>query len=131
MKTILLIDDSRMMRTATERDLARGGYRVVTAADGEHGLQSARQMSPDLILLDMLLPKVTGLDVLRALKADPATERIPVIVLTSLSKGNADRLIGEGAAAFLEKSDQTLQGSSAKLIQLIGTVLTKEDATTA
>jgi len=131
MKTILLIDDSRMMRTATERDLTRAGYRVISAADGEYGLQSARQISPDLILLDMLLPKVTGLDVLRALKADPATERIPVIVLTSLSKGNADRLIGEGAAAFLEKSDQTLQGSSAKLIQLIGTVLTKEDATTA
>jgi CheY-like chemotaxis protein len=117
------------MRTLAERDLAKAGYRVITAADGEHGLRSARQSTPDLILLDMLLPKVSGLDVLRALKTDELTKSIPVIVLTSLSKGNADKLMSEGAAAFFEKSDQAFQGSSAGLIQLIGSVLGSVNAT--
>jgi CheY-like chemotaxis protein len=129
MKTILIIDESRMIRTITERDLARAGYRVIAAADGEHGLRSARQSAPDLILLDMLLPKVTGLDVLRALKVDELTKNIPVVVLTSLSKENADRLMNEGAAGFFEKSDRTSQDSSAGLIQLIASVLARAKGT--
>jgi CheY-like chemotaxis protein len=130
MTTILVVEDSRLMRTVTQRDLARAGYRVITAADGEHGLRSARQSAPDLILLDMLLPIVSGLDVLRALKADDLTKHIPVVVLTSLSKGNADKLINEGAAAFYEKSDRILQDSSAGLIELIGSVLAKANTST-
>ncbi len=129
MRTILVVDDSRLMRTVAERDLAKAGYRVITAADGEHGLRSARQSTRDLILLDMLLPKVSGLDVLRALKTDELTKYIPVIVLTSLSKGNADKLMNEGAAAFFEKSEQTFQGSSAGLIQLVDSVLASVNAT--
>jgi twitching motility two-component system response regulator PilH len=123
MTTILVVEDSRLMRTVAEKDLAKAGYRVITAADGQHALQSARQCTPDLILLDMLLPKLTGLYVLRALKTDELTKHIPVIVLTSLSKGNADKLMNEGAAAFFEKSDQAFRDSSARLIQLIGSVL--------
>jgi len=69
MKTVLIVEDSRMVRTMTARDLTKAGYRVITAADGEQGLQSARQNTPELILLDMLLPKVAGLEVLRALKS--------------------------------------------------------------
>ena len=129
MATILIVDDGRMMRTVTERDLARVGYRVITAADGEQGLRSARECNPDLIVLDMLLPKVTGLDTLRTLKAGNLTKHIPVIVLTSLSKGNADKLIKEGAAAFFEKSGQALQHGSTGLIELIGSVLGKANNT--
>jgi len=125
MATILIVEDSRMVRTVTERDLTRAGYHVITAPDGEHGLRSARERVPDLIVLDMLLPKVTGLDALRTLKADNLTKHIPVIVLTSLSRGNADKLMGEGAAAFIEKSSQTLQDGSTGLIELIGSVLAK------
>jgi two-component system, OmpR family, alkaline phosphatase synthesis response regulator PhoP len=124
MKTVLIIEDSRMMKTVAERDLTRAGYRVITAADGEQGLQCAQQKAPDLILLDILLPKITGLDVLRALKSEPQTKAIPVIVLTGLSKGNAEKLIAEGAAAFYEKSDQSLKTSS-ELIELIRSTLAK------
>jgi CheY-like chemotaxis protein len=96
MKTIVLIEDSRLVRTIIEKDLTRAGYRVIPAADGEDGLRLAQHHHPDLVLLDMLLPKVAGLDVLRMLKADNGTQNIPVIVLTGLSKGNAERLRGNG-----------------------------------
>jgi CheY-like chemotaxis protein len=123
--TILVVEDSRLMRTMTEKDLVKAGHRVITSSDGEHGLRTARESIPDLILLDMLLPKVTGLDVLRALKTDERTKHIPVIVLTSLSKGNAEKLQNEGAVAFFEKSGQAFQNSSAALVDLIGRVLAK------
>ncbi|HJT69138.1 MAG TPA: response regulator [Terriglobales bacterium] len=123
MKTILLVEDSRMVRTLLEKDLTRAGYRVISAGDGELGLQCARQNHPDLILLDMLLPKLTGLDVLRELKINGTTRSVPVIALTGLSKGNAERLKQEGATAFFEKSDRTLQGGSGDLIALIKQVI--------
>ena len=105
---ILLADDSKFLRMATERALARAGYSVTTACDGERVLELAREMSPDLILLDMLLPKMTGLDVLKMLKKNKATAEIPVVVLTGLSQKNAARLHQEGAFAFLEKSELRL-----------------------
>src|ERR1700688_3633698 len=73
MTKILLVDDSKFLRLATERALARAGYEVSTATDGANALEMARGKKPDLILLDMLLPKMTGPDVLKALKHDPAT----------------------------------------------------------
>ena len=88
MKSILLVDDSRFIRMANERSLARAGYSVVTASDGEEALRTARSRVPDLILLDMLLPKLGGPEVLRALRKDPVTASIPVIVLSSLPQTN-------------------------------------------
>jgi CheY-like chemotaxis protein len=73
MTKILLVDDSKFLRLATERALSRSGYDVSTANDGERALEIARESKPDVILLDMLLPKMTGPDVLKALKKDPAT----------------------------------------------------------
>ena len=123
MTKILLVDDSKFLRMATERALARAGYDVITATDGEHALQLAREKLPDVILLDMLLPKMTGPDVLRALKRDPATARIAVIVLTGLSHKNAARLQHDGACAFLEKSELGLdKGCEALLAALAGIV---------
>src|SRR6266700_6776505 len=86
MTKILLVDDSKFLRMATERALARAGYDVSTATDGERALKVAREKKPDLILLDMLLPKMTGPDVLRALKKDPETAGIAVVVFTGLSQ---------------------------------------------
>ncbi len=106
---ILLVEDSKFLRLATERSLVRAGYLVSTAVDGEQALQMAREQIPDLILLDMLLPKVTGPDVLFALKKDPATKEIPVVVCTGLSQKNAARLHADGAFAFLEKAELGLE----------------------
>ena len=123
MKTILVVEDSKMIRTAIEKDLTRAGYRVITATDGERGLRSARELRPDLILLDMLLPKMTGLDLLAAIRADNLFYNVPVVVLTGLSKGNAERLKRSGAAAFFEKSDKSFQEGSRELICLIENVM--------
>jgi len=120
---VLLVDDSKFLRMANERALARAGYQVTTAADGEEALRVANDQLPDIILLDMMLPKISGPDVLKALKANPATMDIPVIVLTSLSQMNEEKLIQEGAAAYFEKSTLELDKNSDRLAATIETVL--------
>jgi CheY-like chemotaxis protein len=125
MTKILLVDDSKFLRLATERALARAGYEVSTAVDGENALQMAREKRPDLILLDMLLPKMTGPDVLKALKKDPETASIAVVVLTGLSHKNAARLKQDGAVAFLEKSDLGLDKGSDTLLTALAEIVRK------
>src|SRR5215470_11177294 len=123
MKTILLVEDSRFLCLANERALSRAGYRVVTAADGEIALEMARKHLPDLVVLDMMLPKLEGLGVLRVLRRDPRTAGIPVIVLTSLAQRNEARLIGEGAVAYFAKSDLMFEKGSEEFIRAVENVL--------
>src|SRR5437660_1238861 len=104
MTKILVVEDSKFLRMATERALAHAGYEVSSAGDGEEAVRLSKEKLPDLILLDMLLPKMGGPEVLRALKKEDATAKIPVVVLTGLSPKNAERLQEDGAAGFLEKS---------------------------
>ncbi|MBV8478038.1 MAG: response regulator [Acidobacteria bacterium] len=125
MMKILLVDDSKFLRLAMERALVRAGYQVCPAADGEAALEIAREKSPDLILLDMLLPKMSGQDVLKALKSDPATAAIPVVALTGLSQVNAGRLLGDGAFAFLEKANLHLDQGGDLLLRAVGDIVKK------
>jgi len=125
MTKILVVEDSKFLRLATERALARAGYEVSTAADGEHALQMAREKRPDLILLDMLLPKMTGPDVLKALKKNPETASIAVVVFTGLSHKNAARLQKDGAVAFLEKSDLALDKGCDALLTALAEIVQK------
>jgi CheY-like chemotaxis protein len=125
MTKILLVEDSKFVRLTTERALARAGYEVSSAADGEEALRMAREKLPDLILLDMLLPKVSGPDVLAALKKDALTKAIPVVVITGLSQKNAARLQGDGAAGFLEKSELGLDKGSEKLLAAVREIVEK------
>ncbi|MGA6979923.1 MAG: response regulator [Candidatus Sulfotelmatobacter sp.] len=125
MSKILLVEDSKFLRIATERAMIRAGYAVITAADGDEALRLARESLPDLILLDMLIPKTSGPDVLKALKQEPATRSIPVIVLTALSQKNASRLQGDGALAFFEKSSLDLDKGSEKLLTALAEVFQK------
>jgi len=97
---ILLIEDSKFQRIANGRALVKAGYIVVHAADGEEGLRAARENSPDLILLDMMLPKVSGLDVLRALKLEALVKHIPVIVLSGLGQANEAKLLKRAQPRF-------------------------------
>jgi DNA-binding response OmpR family regulator len=120
---ILLIEDSKFQRIANERALVKAGYGVIHAKDGEEGLQAARENIPDLILLDMMLPKVSGLDVLRALKLDDLVKHIPVIVLSGLGQANEAKLLTEGAAAFLVKSEKLLENNSSLIIRAVEAVL--------
>ncbi|MGC1434938.1 MAG: response regulator [Terriglobales bacterium] len=100
---MLLVEDSKLMRVEREHALKKAGYHVVTAVDGMEALSVAQSSHPDLILLDMMLPKLDGPSVLRALKADPLTAEIPVVVVTGLSQKNEEKLMHDGAAAFLGK----------------------------
>ncbi|MGA2359056.1 MAG: response regulator [Terriglobales bacterium] len=120
---VLLVEDSKFLRMANERALSKAGFQVSTAADGEEALQVANDKLPDIILLDMMLPKISGPDVLKALKGNPATTDIPVIVLTSLSQKNEEKLLHEGAAAYFEKSTLELDKSSDRLAATVETVL--------
>lgn len=121
--TILVIDDSKLVRIANQRALTRAGYDVLGAEDGQRGLELARQKLPDVILLDMMLPKLSGPEVLRALKKDPQTSPIPVIVLSALSEKNKGKLVNEGAVEFVAKSDDLLSNDSAALVSAVKKVL--------
>ena len=83
MPKILLVEDNEMNRDMLSRRLQRKGYAVVTAEDGEKGLLLARSEAPDLILMDISLPAMSGWEVTRLLKADEATRHIPIIALTA------------------------------------------------
>lgn len=102
---ILVVDDNLHLQVAFKRVLTSSGYQVELAGDGEEGLRLAASARPDVILLDMMLPKLGGLDVLRALKADNATRTIPVIALSGLPMSNEARLRRDGAIKYLQKSN--------------------------
>jgi DNA-binding response OmpR family regulator len=89
-KRILIVDDTTDILQVVSRRLQSWGYEVVTADSGEDGLRLAQEQLPDLILLDIMMPKMKGRDVCARLKTDPATKHIPVIFLTAL--GLADHV---------------------------------------
>jgi CheY-like chemotaxis protein len=123
---ILLVEDSRYQRMASKRVLTEAGFDVAEAGDGEEALRQVRESQPDLIILDILLPRLGGEQVLQALRQDPATARIPVIVLSSLSQCNSQRLKEAGATAYVEKSklDPTKNGED--LVRLVNAALRGE-----
>ena len=100
---ILLVEDTKVILRANESALHKAGYEVICAEDGETALQMAREQAPDLILLDMILPKMSGPEVLKRLKTDKKTAEIPVVVLSSLSEKNRQKLLEAGAEEYLEK----------------------------
>src|SRR5437588_8114670 len=102
--TILIAEDSRFLRRATELILAKAGYTVLTAADGKEALEIARSSLPQLIVLDLMMPRLNGVEVIRALKEEAKTSEIPVLVLTALSQRNDQKLVQAGATAYYEKT---------------------------
>ena len=123
LKSILLVDDSRFIRMANEKALSRAGYEVLAASDGEEALRMAHARIPDLILLDMMLPKLSGVEVLRALRKNPLTLSIPVVVLSSLPQKNEAKLLKEGATAYFDKSTLGLDQHSESLIKIVNRLL--------
>lgn len=90
---------------------------MICAGDGDEALALAGSNIPDLIVLDMMLPKLSGPEVLRSLKKNDRTARIPVVVLSSLSQNNGAKLMQEGADAFLEKA--SLLENPSRLLEAI------------
>jgi CheY-like chemotaxis protein len=120
---VLLVEDRKFLRMSTERALTKAGYEVVCAGDGEEALRLAREHLPALVLLDMMLPKVSGPEVLKALKQDSATAGIAVMVLTSLSPKNAKALEKDGAVGFFEKTDLMLGSGPSSLVAAVQKIL--------
>lgn len=109
-RRVLLAEDDRFLRRAAEARLRRHGLEVLTAADGEEALRVARAEPLDLVLLDVVMPKLQGFEVLKALKQDAATARIPVIVLSNLGQErDVAQAMALGAVAFLVKANLSLQ----------------------
>lgn len=122
MEKVLIVEDSRMVKQAMKRMLSEAGFNVVDAANGEDALQLAQRTEPELIILDMMLPKMGGEQVLRSLKADAKTANIPVLVVSALPQKNAERLKHEGAIGYIEKSKLNLENSQ-DLVRLVRAAL--------
>jgi two-component system cell cycle response regulator DivK len=103
-KTILYVEDNAFNRKIVRDLLARTSYRLIEALDGETGVSTAQQALPDLIIMDIQLPKLSGLDATRQIRADARTAAIPIIVITSFAlAGDQQKAMEAGAAAYLAK----------------------------
>jgi two-component system, OmpR family, alkaline phosphatase synthesis response regulator PhoP len=109
---ILLVEDSRFIRLENERALIKAGYEVICAEDGQSALQLAKGQQPDLILLDLMLPKMSGFEVLESLKSNPRTAQIPVVVLSALYEKNREKLMAAGAEEYLGKNSLMANGQN-------------------
>ena len=104
LKKILIVEDDAEIRMALSIRMEVNDFEVITANDGEEGLEKARKEKPDLILLDLMLPKMTGFEVCRMLKFDDNYKNIPIIVLSALDQqGEREKAIQNGADAYFIK----------------------------
>jgi DNA-binding response OmpR family regulator len=102
---ILIVDDDAFLAGIYATKLELDGFAVLSARDGDEGLRLAAKEKPDLILLDVLMPKLDGFEVLKRLKEDPASKDIPVIMLTNLGqKEDVEKGMAEGAVDYLIKA---------------------------
>jgi len=103
-RTILYIEDNEYNRKIVRQLFSRTSYRLIEATDGEAGIATAQAELPQLVLMDVQLPKVSGLDATRILKGDPRTAHIPIIVITSFAlSGDRERAAAAGADSYLAK----------------------------
>ncbi len=120
MKKILFIEDESALQRAATQVFQEEGYSVLSALDGDSGLRLAKKELPDLVLLDLILPKRDGFEILTELKKDPLTKNIPVIILTNL-EGSADveRALELGASTYLIKTSYKLMDVVEKIKELL------------
>ncbi|MCD6148114.1 response regulator [bacterium] len=107
-KKILIIEDDKFLRELIAKKLAKDGYEVSEAVDGEEGVKKTKETKPDLILLDLILPEMDGFEVLSKIKEDPASSLIPVIILSNLGqKEDIEKGLKMGATDYLIKAHFT------------------------
>lgn len=120
MSKILFIEDEVSLQTTLGGALKEAGFEIENAYDGETGLKTAQTSKPDLILLDLILPKMDGFHVLRDLKSGAGTKDIPVIVLTNLeSADDVGKVIALGATTYLVKSNYELGDIVVKIKEVL------------
>lgn len=115
-KKILVIEDEATLQKALTEYLTEEKFEVVGALDGEEGVEKAETEMPDLILLDIILPKMDGFKVLEEIKSNEKTKKIPVILLTNLeSAEDIQKAFEKGATTYLVKSDYKLEDVVSKI----------------
>lgn len=120
-KVVLLVDDDLTLREMYEERLKAEGFEIIQASNGEEAMQKARESKPNVVLLDIMMPKINGFDVLKDLKANDELKDIPVIVLTALIQ-DVDKVQGKklGAADYIVKSETMPGEVIAKIKNAIG-----------
>jgi len=120
MKKILFVEDELALQKAFEEIIKEEGYEIISALDGEGGLKLAQSQKPDLILLDLILPKMEGIEVLKRLKENETTKNIPVIVLTHVEDlEKVEKAIELGAQAYLVKAEYSLEEIKNKIKKIL------------
>lgn len=120
-KTILLVEDDPLLVKMYSTKFTKEGYNVVSAEDGEKGLQMALNQKVDLILLDVMMPKLSGIDLLTRLRQDPKGKEVLVIVFSNLTQvDEAQKALALGAKEYLIKANLTPSQLVAKIKQYIG-----------
>lgn len=120
-QSVLIIDDDTTLREMYEDYLKANGFDVLSAQDGEEGLDKAKASKPTAVLLDLMMPKINGIEVLRRMKADDDMKGIPVIVFTALIQDlEKQESFAAGASDYVVKTDVTPKGILDKIRQLIG-----------
>jgi DNA-binding response OmpR family regulator len=120
-KKILFIEDESALQKALSEMLQETGYENIQALDGETGLRMAKSGHPDLILLDLILPKKDGFMVLEELKKDPDTQNIPVLVLSNLERAeDIERAMSLGAKSYMVKTDYKIPEVINKIREVLG-----------
>ena len=103
-RTVLIIEDEKLIIVSTQMVLEAAGFRVESAVNGEEGIQKAKSMRPDLVLLDIMMPGIDGWETLTRLKRDPETSGIPVIIFTAREHARGHQKSSEmGAADYFRK----------------------------
>jgi len=110
MKHIVFVEDESSLQKILGEALSKEGYNVTSALDGATGLNTIKALKPDLVLLDLILPKIDGFEVLKKIKSDPEIKKIPVVVLTNLEGvEDIDKALELGATTYLVKENYSLE----------------------
>ncbi|MBI4022319.1 MAG: response regulator [Candidatus Andersenbacteria bacterium] len=118
-KLLLVEDDSLLIRLYQNR-FTKDGHEVVAARDGEEGLVLIEREQPDLVLLDIMMPKLSGLEMLERIKANPATRSVPVVILSNVSgEAEQERALELGAVAYIVKSANDPGRVAAKVREIL------------
>lgn len=120
MPKILIVEDDAALQKTLQEFLIGEGFEVVCAADGEEGVRIAQKENPDLILLDIILPKKDGYEVIKEIKGGETTKKIPVVLLTNLGGiHDVEKALELGATTYLIKSDYKLEEVARKVKEIL------------
>src|SRR3990167_8935003 len=121
---ILVVEDEEILLTALREELENGGYEVGGAVDGQEGLEKVKSFKPDLVLLDLVMPRMDGMEMLRKLKEASDTRDVPVVILTNLSDyERISEALSLGAMDYLVKANYKLED----LLDKVKTVIARKE----